>query len=276
VPYESDVVIFTATKMYDDAIMFFPTPPYAELTVDVEHVFSVEVIAHNGLDSARYSITVTRLPSSDSRLSALAVTRSGQPACELAPAFDPEVYEYDCVLSSSITEVDLTYTLSFNDATALDGGSDFLLPGRNLMQVIVTAADGVSTSEYNINTIVEDGNAYLSELSFTGCQFTEAFDGYTRFYYCDAVLGLSRFSQTDSRLSYRTSSTLATVSVTAPLVRDGLNQVTLLVTASNRVTTRVYAVFFMNTFDEIDDCISDIPPCPGQCRDSLWTYECLS
>jgi hypothetical protein len=278
VPYATTDVVISATAKRSDASVEYPDGTTIALPVNVPTFVRVWVNTYNN-EQYEYDLTITRARNDMSDLSNLAVVVDSntfsEPTCELEPAFDPAITEYLCVLGSSITQVSLNYSLADADQYVNIGGTTGLLPGENLIEIVVTAADLVAAKSYLITALLSDDNAYLADLELPGCSFTSGeFTGYTATHYCDSITSYTIGTDLTSSLVYVPSSAQASVSLTIFPVRSGLNQISIVVTASNEKTRRVYSLFFMNNFDEIDDCDTVEPVCSDTCNDELWTYSC--
>ena len=138
------------------------------------------VTAQDGTTAKTYTVTVTRAPSSNADLSNLQVAPG-----TLDPAFDPDTLEYSVAVSNSVTSASVIGTTDDPNATIamlLDGnplggivstveGASAppnvpLAVGANVITIVVTAEDGVTTRTYSV-TINREGaaNADLSDLN---------------------------------------------------------------------------------------------------------------
>jgi len=109
------------------------------------------VTAQDGITTSTYSITVTRLQSSDSSLSALTLS-----AGTLAPTFSSGTTSYTAIVSNATTSLTVTPTRNDANATISIGGlsvssgsasaSISLNVGENVISVLVTAQDGGTTT----------------------------------------------------------------------------------------------------------------------------------
>ena len=103
-----------------------------------DNLLTVRVTAKDGVSSEETQITVTVLPNTDSSVISLAV--DGRIVA------DNDVVDLDALTESAVIDVVTTD----EDAIVLVDGADELFAGENDVTIIVTAADGVSSSTYNL------------------------------------------------------------------------------------------------------------------------------
>ncbi|MBX3010841.1 MAG: cadherin-like beta sandwich domain-containing protein [Caldilineaceae bacterium] len=151
-----------------------------------ENVIVVTVTAEDGTTIATYTITLTREPSADATLSALAV----YPA-ELSPVFDSGTLGYTATVTNVVTSVAITPTVNEPNASAvvtvtLAGGSVVactgnpldcpLEVGENVIVVTVTAEDGTTSETYTITITREPSDdATLRDLAIYPGTLSPAF-----------------------------------------------------------------------------------------------------
>ncbi|MCP8939836.1 cadherin-like beta sandwich domain-containing protein [Alsobacter sp. SYSU M60028] len=131
----------------------------------------VEVTAADGVSRTSYRLTVTRQPSPNATLSALAVS-SGT----LTPAFATDTTAYDVAVANSVTSITLTPSVTAAGATVLvkgvataSGSASAAIPlavGQNAIPVVVTAPDLATTTTYTI--VVTRAASSLSSLAGLG------------------------------------------------------------------------------------------------------------
>ena len=128
---------------------------------------TVTVTAQDGTTTRQYTVTVTRLPSSDATLSNL-ISSTGT----LTPGFAPATTAYSFTVANAVTTLTLTPTVNDPNATAVvnSGNPITLAVGANPIPVEVTAQDGTTTRQYTVTvTRLPSSDATLSNLiSSTG------------------------------------------------------------------------------------------------------------
>ena len=113
------------------------------------------ITAQNGVTTKNYKITVTRAASTNAKLLSLA-TSSGA----LSPAFNNTVTSYTRAVPNTVssitftpTVVDKTATITVNGTAATSGTASAAQPlvvGNNIVNIKVTAQDGVTTITYTV------------------------------------------------------------------------------------------------------------------------------
>ena len=139
----------------------------------------------DGLQLDSYQLTVSRAapPAEDASLSAL-----GLEGLELSPAFNPATLSYQASAGNAVTQVTVSATPSDSGATALitpadaDASTDVhelaLSVGDNVVTVLVTAEDGVSTRSYTVTVrrlAPPSSDARLTSLSLDAAQLQPGF-----------------------------------------------------------------------------------------------------
>jgi hypothetical protein len=139
----------------------------------------VVVTAQDGLTTSNYFVTVTRLPSADPSLSFLALS----PAGTLSPTFSSGMTNYTATNANANTSVSVTATNTSSYATNvlfyngtpeatnvgwLTASVPLTVGAGNVIQVVVTAQDGLTTSTNTVTvTRLASANALLSNLVIT-------------------------------------------------------------------------------------------------------------
>ncbi len=132
------------------------------LTLNVgANTISIKVTAQDGVTTQTYTLTVNRAPSSNAVLAGLALSTG-----PISPAFNPSVTSYTAGASNTANSATVTPTTADNTATvqvqvnggpltAANSGSPSgqlaLNVGANVINVVVTAQDGVTTMTYTLN-----------------------------------------------------------------------------------------------------------------------------
>ena len=151
----------------------------------VETLIVVVVQSADGLQLDSYQVTVSRAapPSEDARLSALSLE-----GLELSPAFEPDTLAYQTTAGNALTQVTISVTARDAAATAVitpadaDASTDVhelaLSVGDNVVTVLVTAEDGVSTRSYTVTVRRQpppSSDARLASLSLDAGQLQPGF-----------------------------------------------------------------------------------------------------
>jgi len=198
------------------------------------NVVTAKVTAQDGATMKTYTIIVTRLPSSNADLSALAIT-----SATLSPAFASSGTSYTATVANSVTSVTVTRTVSDSTATAQVTGGTGLVVGSNTITVTVTAQDGTTTKTYAVVVNrLPSSNANLSALTITSGSLSPVFTS-SGTNYAATVAN----SVTDVTVTTTLSDSTATVQLTGGIgLIVGANMVTAKVTAQDGTTTKIYTV----------------------------------
>ncbi|WP_440108317.1 IPTL-CTERM sorting domain-containing protein [Acidovorax sp. BL-A-41-H1] len=211
------------------------------------------VTAQNGATKT-YTVTVTRAASSNADLSALSLS-SGT----LAPAFAAATLGYTATVGNATTSLTVTPTLAsgaasvtVNGVATTSGsasGAIALAVGNNIITIVVTAQDGVTTNTYTVTvTRALSSNADLSALSLSGGTLTPAFASATTSYTANVGNATTSLTITPTVASGSSSVTVNGVATTsgnasgAIALNVGGNTITTVVTAQDGVTTKTYTV----------------------------------
>ncbi|MFI5137553.1 MAG: cadherin-like beta sandwich domain-containing protein, partial [Sphingobacteriales bacterium] len=128
--------------------------------------------AQDGVTTKTYTLTVTRLPSSNAGLANFTLSSGA-----LNPVFATGTLSYTASVSNATasitvtpTTADPTATLKVNGTTLLSGTASAKIPltvGNNTVTAVVTAQDGVTTKTYTVTVIRVSTNAALSHFILT-------------------------------------------------------------------------------------------------------------
>ena len=218
----------------------------------------VKVTAQAG-NTLQYNIITTRLPavstpSTDASLSGLIMSQG-----TLTPTFSTSTFTYTDTITHATTSLTITPTATDSNATIKVNGitqasgsptsAIRLNVGDNLISVLVTAQDGVTTDIYSITaTRGPSSDATLSSLSITNGTLVPTFSSGTQSY-TDTVLNSIAFIA----VAPTTTDIGATVTVNGIAVNSGFQSgaiglntgttnVTIIVTAQDGSTTKTYLV----------------------------------
>ena len=150
-----------------------------DVIVGYQNYVIAEVTAENGVNSAAYILKVNRAPasaSSDAKLIATTGLVLSSPSVTLMPAYDPDTMAYSAEVTDSVEMVTVTATgyahadvaTNFDQATVSimsnrdDDSSDTnaalnvaahvidIMPGANVITIMVTAADYETMETYTV------------------------------------------------------------------------------------------------------------------------------
>ena len=116
-----------------------------------ENTITIVVEAEAG-NTKTYTIKVTKTLDEEkmnARLKSLIVQ-----GFNIYPSFQNNIYNYNLNISEEILKLDISAETENEKATFIIEGNDNLKNGDNLIKIIVTAEDGVTTNEYKINVFI--------------------------------------------------------------------------------------------------------------------------
>ena len=215
-----------------------------------KNIITIIVTAEDGVTTATYTLTVTR--QSDATLADLELS-----AGSLDQVFQPSQFDYTATVGFLSTETTVTpvlsdaaATVSVNGAAVTSGSASApisLAVGKNIITIIVTAEDGVTTGTYTL-TVTRQSDATLADLELSAGSLDQVFQP-SQFDYT-ATVG---FLTTETTVTPVLSDAAATVSVNGVAVSSGSasapislavgkNIITIIVTAEDAVTTGTYTL----------------------------------
>ena len=119
------------------------------------NTISIVVVAENGITTKTYTLTVTRAPSNNADLRAMAISKG-----TLDPVFASNTLDYSVSVLNSVAGLTVTPTaadpgasVTVNGSAVTSGGASqpiSLSVGSNTLHVVVVAADGTTTKTYMI------------------------------------------------------------------------------------------------------------------------------
>jgi hypothetical protein len=231
---------------------------------------NVKVTAHDGTTIKTYTITVTRTGSSNADLSTLSISSNN-----LNPSFVSSTVDYTASVANSTASV--TVTAFFADPAGgmrtvqirVNGGSyspfNFGSPspvlalnvGSNLIEIKVTAGDGITTKTYTITVtraaLVLSSNADLMALGITSGSLSPTFISSTTAY-AATVANLTSGIKVNSTVADATATVQVRINggtyagvtsgINSPelLLNVGSNTIEIKVTAENGTTTKTYTI----------------------------------
>ena len=218
-----------------------------------ETTISVAVTAEDGDTTRTYTVTVTRFGAADASLSSLSLS-----GVTLSPAFASGTTAYTASVANSVTET--TVMASASDANASvdvklnglvdqDGVTPLAVGSGNVIAVVVTAQDGVTTQTYTVAvTRAGSADASLSALSLSGVTLSPAFVSGTTTY--TASVGHGVMETTVTVTATVGAGAVYEVKLNGVVDQDGVlplavgagNVITVVVTAQDGEMTQTYSV----------------------------------
>ncbi len=223
------------------------------LAVGDGNVIALVVAAQDRETTTTYTVTVTRAGSGDANLSALSLS-----GVTLSPAFTSGTRTYTGSVGYAATETTVTATLAdagaafevtLNGVVDQDGVVGLVVGSGNVIAVVVTAQDGVTTRTYSVTvTRAGSADANLGALSLSGVTLSPAFASGVTTYTASVANGV-----TETTVTATASDANASVEVTPEDADDGTSgdQVALVVgettisvevKAEDGVATQTYTV----------------------------------
>ncbi|WP_083453989.1 cadherin-like beta sandwich domain-containing protein [Syntrophomonas palmitatica] len=229
--------------------------PYGPINLVVgPNTLTILITAQDTITTKTYTVTVTRLPSSNAGLSGLSLS-SGI----LSPGFNAGTTTYTASVDNDIANVSITPTLDdsnasvkVNESIVTSGTASnpiYLNVGDNIITVLITAQDMTTTKTYTLTvTRLPSSNADLSGLSLSSGILSPGFDAGTTNY--TAVVGNEI---TNLNVTCVTESVYATLTINGNIAFRGVpygpvnlaigaNPITISVTAQDNVTTKGYTL----------------------------------
>ena len=217
------------------------------------NTISVVVTAQDGVTTKTYTVTVGK-GSNNAYLSNLKVNTA-----TLSPAFAFKTFAYSSTVPNATTSVTVTPNLLDATASSLTVNGTAvankaasnpiaLALGPNVINIAITAQDGVTTQTYTVTIFRPSANANLAALKLSTGVLSPAFATGTTSY----TAGVSN-ATTSLTVTPTTSDVNATVTVNGSAVASGTasaaiplvvgpNAITTVVTAQDGTTTKTYTV----------------------------------
>jgi uncharacterized delta-60 repeat protein len=208
------------------------------------NVINILVTAQDGTSTKNYTVTLTRVPSTNANLASLALT-SGS----LSPAFSSGTLNYSVSVPGSTSSITITPTLTDATATITVNGAFAGTPitlnlGANTIIIVVTAQDGVTTKTYTLTvTRVVSSNADLSNLVLSSGSLIPVFSSNIQSYSANSLSFTNNIIVTPQLADASATATVNGLSPSTPVpLNVGSNIVTINVTAQDSLTTKAYTV----------------------------------
>jgi Cadherin-like beta sandwich domain len=240
----------------------------------------------NGLQTT-YTVTVTRLLSSDNNLSALTVTPGS-----LAPTFTSSTLDYTVNVATTVSSVTVSATKSDLNAVLSgdvpnQGQATIQLDGpgtSKVISVIVTAPNGDSkTYRITVNRAAPSSNNNLSALSVTPGSLDPAFTANTLSYTVNVATTVTSVdvsatkADADAVMSgdVTAGSGMATGQATIPLDGPGTSKVVSITVTAPSGASQTYAVTVNRAAPSSNNNLSALSVTPGS-LDPAFTANTLS
>ena len=223
------------------------------LVVGSGNVIVVVVTAQDGQTKQIYTVAVTRAGSADATLSALSLS-----GVTLTPAFAAGTTAYAASVGHAVTESTVTATASdanasvevkLNGVVDQDGVTPLVVGSGNVIAVVVTAQDGVTTQTYTVTVTVTragSSDATLSALSLSGVTLSPVFASGTTAYTAAAGHGVTETTVTvmvAAGAAYEVKlNGVVDQDGVAPLVVGSGNVIAVVVTAQDGQAKQTYTV----------------------------------
>jgi len=187
--FSQDVVAYT-TQVPNTTGSITITPiaedPYAQITIEgqilstgqtsnpialvanVPRTINIVVRSGNVGEQKTYSVTVTREPSNNANLSNLTLNNA-----TIAPVFSSSTIIYSSIVPFTTTLVSVTPVIAESTATLkvnnalINSGDNFpvnLTPGYNIINILVTAQNGIDTKTYTVVITLGNSDANIQSL----------------------------------------------------------------------------------------------------------------
>jgi len=220
------------------------------------NTITTAVTAQDGTTKQTYTVTVTRAPSTNDNLSAIALVN---PTTAKTTVSGPDAGDYTASVGNTTASIEVmpttavnTSTVKVNGVTVASGSASnpiALNVGPNTITTIVTAEDGVSTKTYVITvTRAISTDATLSDLTLSSGTLSPVFASGTTGYTASVANTVTSVTATPT-----TTNAGAAVKVNGTAVTSGSasgsinlnigpNTITTVVTAQDGTTTKTYTV----------------------------------
>ena len=137
--------------------------------------YEIKTIAPDGYTTQTYIINITRLKSSDSTLSKLAVS-----GCKMTPDFNSSTLEYTVYVPKGTTKLNAENVIAVPTdeyATVVKSASLDLTAGENIFNIDVTSHNGETHTTYKIKVVEEkSNNNYLESITTNVGSLSPSFD----------------------------------------------------------------------------------------------------
>lgn len=261
----------------------YPTFTVTGLTPGVTQSVKIRVADKNGANGKDYQLQLIRYPGSDASLAAnngLALFDGNTPIA-LKPTYSSDTPNYTAEVEQNVSEITVDVQKSAAASTVeLNGnpigssnsttasGTIELKPGRNVIEVKVTAEDGKTVKSYTVNVIRKlSADARLVNLTTVPSGLSPAFASDKGNYTLNVP-----YNETSATFT-PTAAPHATIEIngvehesseifTTPTLNSGSNIFNIKVTAQDGVTTRTYTLAIVKAPSDVAD-LSSLTVTPG-------------
>lgn len=176
----------------------------------------------------------------DSQSTKLKILRLNQEG--ITPVFDPDVRQYDLIVNESVNQIQVTAIPENSKAVVEISGNTNLVSGLNQIDIMVVSEDKKQTDHYQINVTKTSNkqiaNVNLENLAIENVELVPAFDLLVTSYQIEISNKIEKLNilaiPEDKKASVKI--------IGNDQLKQGNNQITILVTAANGITTRKYIV----------------------------------
>ena len=227
-----------------------------------DNVITIEVTAEDGQTTKTYTVTVTRLVTSESNLASTDATLSGLTLSDINfGTFASGTTSYSAQVASSVSQTTVTPTVNHSGASyviKLNGvvdadGAVSLEAGDNVITIEVTAEDGQTTKTYTITVtrlVTSESNLASTDATLSGLTLSDinfgTFSSGAELYTASVAYGVSQTTVTPtvnhSGASFVIKLGGATDADGAVSLAVGSNVITVEVTAEDGNTTKTYTI----------------------------------
>ena len=220
-----------------------------------DNIIEIIVTAEDDVTTKTYTITVTRIGSSDATLSGLTIS-----AGTLTPTFAPNTIEYTVavphlsrsfMVTPTANHAEATITVDDKAVNSGDAHNYHLGVGANVIPIVVTAEDG-SSKTYTVRVTRARGgastDATLSGLTISPGTLSETFAPGDTDYTASVANSVTSVTVTPTASDSNATITVAGIAVTsgsasgAQALDVGANAIEIIVTAEDVATTETYTI----------------------------------
>lgn len=260
VPYEVDTITLSGVAEDPNAIV----TGFDQYSLEVgQNEFVIVVTSEDG-ETNTYTVTVTREKIISSKLKELSVQNY-----QLNQTFNQDVYDYNIVVDSEVTALDIKAIPVDPEATYRIVGNENFAVGMNKIEIIVTDRFGNETTTYTLNVNRQNyANTYLAYIYPSKGVLSPSFDK-TNLGYTVTVDG--NVDTIDIMADVEVSTNTLTGDGTYTL-HSGLNKISLVVTTPTGIS-RTYYVNVIRNLNNNNDLLSLEVTANGEVQPLIPTFD---